>query len=46
MNKLAYHTTQINHLYEPLYLVIYDHSENLVAALISVTGECGAECAN
>ena len=29
MSIFAYHTTQIDHVYEPLYLVVYDHSEKL-----------------
>ena len=27
MSISAYHTTQIDHVYEPLYLVIYGHYE-------------------
>ena len=47
MSILAHHTTQSDHVYEPLCLVIYSHHmKSLVMALISVTGEYGAECAN
>ena len=47
MRLTAYQNVDIKcHVYEHLYLIIYDHSEKPVAALISVPGECRAECAN
>ena len=48
MSILAYHTTQIDLMYENVY-TWYKYTlilESLVAALVSVPGECGTKHAN
>ena len=36
MSIFAYHTTQIGHVYEPFYLVVYDHSEKPVGGYVKL----------